>query len=73
MKRYMLKNNFRGLKKGTQFYLVVESEFIGVKEFVLRTTDLSTRIPINEAELYKNFILLNGCNEEKQWECAVLF
>ena len=59
MKRYMLKNNFRGLKKGTQFYLIVESEFIGIKEFVLRTTDLSTRISIGEAELHKNFILLD--------------
>jgi len=59
MKRYKLKNNFRGLKKGTQFYLVVESEFIGIKEFVLRTADLSTRISINEAQLQKHFILLN--------------
>ncbi|MEW8971406.1 MAG: hypothetical protein AB2411_12300 [Mesobacillus sp.] len=59
MKRYMLKKNFRGLKKGTQFYLIVESEFIGVKEYVLRTKDLSTRIAISESELRVNFILLN--------------
>jgi hypothetical protein len=59
MKRYMLKKNFRGLKKGTQFYLIVESEFIGVREYVLRTKDLSTRIAISESELRMNFILLN--------------
>lgn len=28
MKRYMLKKDFNGLKKGTQFYLIVESYFI---------------------------------------------
>jgi hypothetical protein len=59
MKRYMLKKDFNGLKRGTQFYLIVESEFIGVKDFVLRTKDLSIRISINEEELRKNFILLN--------------
>jgi hypothetical protein len=59
MKRYMLKKDFNGLKRGTQFYLIVESEFIGVKDFVLRTKDLSIRISINEEELRENFILLN--------------
>ncbi|MBT2680418.1 hypothetical protein J7E38_15510 [Bacillus sp. ISL-35] len=59
MKRYMLKKNFRGLKKGTQFYLIADSEFIGVKEYVLRTKDLTTRISVNEREFRGNFILLN--------------
>ena len=58
MKIYKLKNNFKGLKKGTQFYLIAESEFIGVRDFVLRTKDLSIRISINERELHNNFILL---------------
>ncbi|CAM4031930.1 hypothetical protein [Mesobacillus thioparans] len=58
MKRYMLKKNFRGLKKGTQFFLIAESEFIGVKEYVLRTKDLTTRIAVNEKELQGHFILL---------------
>jgi hypothetical protein len=58
MKKYKLKSNFKGLKKGTQFYLVAESEFIGIKEFVLRTKDFSGRIAINEKELRKYFILL---------------
>ncbi|MBS8266332.1 hypothetical protein DYI25_18070 [Mesobacillus boroniphilus] len=59
MKRYMLKNDFKGLEKATQFYLIAESEFIGVKEYVLRTRDLKVRISINEKELRGNFILLN--------------
>ncbi|WP_335378116.1 hypothetical protein [Bacillus sp. JJ1122] len=58
MKRYKLRKNFKGLKKGTQFYLIAESEFIGVKDFVLRTIDMSIRISINEEELRKYFILL---------------
>jgi hypothetical protein len=60
MKVYKLKNNYKGLKKGTQFYLIAESEFIGVKDFVLRTQDLVTRISINETELHNNFILLKN-------------
>jgi hypothetical protein len=58
MKIYKLKNNFKGLKKGTQFYLIAESEFIGVRDFVLRTKDLAIRISINERELINNFTLL---------------
>ena len=59
MKRYKLKNEFKGLKRGTQFYVIVESEFIGVKEYVLRTLDLSVRVSISEDELFKNFIAMN--------------
>ena len=35
--------------------MIAQSEFIGVKEFVLRTKDLENRISINESELQKNF------------------
>ena len=55
MKRYRLKNHFKGIKKGTQFILIAESEFIGVKEFVLRSKDLTVRISINEREFEQNF------------------
>ena len=58
MKLYILKRHFNGYEKGTQFYLIAESEFIGVKEFVLRTKDLENRISINESELQKNFIFI---------------
>ncbi|WP_338473302.1 hypothetical protein R4Z10_02685 [Niallia sp. XMNu-256] len=58
MKVYKLKRKFRGYKKGTQFYLVAQSEFIGVKEFVLRTKDLADRVSVNESELFQNFIFI---------------
>ncbi|MBM6617870.1 hypothetical protein [Bacillus suaedaesalsae] len=58
MKVYKLKRQFNGYKKGTQFYLISQSEFIGVKEFVFRTTDLTNRIAINESELNKNFTFI---------------
>jgi hypothetical protein len=58
MKLYTLKKQFNGYQKGTQFYLIAESEFIGVKEFVLITKDLTNRISINESELLNNFIYL---------------
>ncbi len=58
MKIYKLKKNFKDLKKGTQFYLIAESEFIGVKDFVLRTKDLTIRISINEKELHHYFTLM---------------
>ena len=57
MKLYRLKRQFNGYEKGTEFYLIAESEFIGVKEFVLRTTDLRNTIIINESGLIKNFTL----------------
>ena len=46
--------------KGTKFYVVAESEFIGVKEFVLRTQDLKRRLIIDEDELNKHFLRLYG-------------
>ncbi|WP_226527053.1 hypothetical protein [Metabacillus niabensis] len=58
MKIYKLKKNFKGFKKGTPFYLIAESEFIGVKDFVFRTEDLAIRISVNESELLQNFILV---------------
>ncbi|MGX6445147.1 hypothetical protein ACWM35_18185 [Neobacillus sp. K501] len=58
MKVYTLKRKFNGYKKGTQFYMITESEFIGIKEFVMRTKDLKNTISINESELLKNFIFI---------------
>jgi hypothetical protein len=58
LKRYQLRSDFRGFKKGSHFYLIAESEYIGIKEFVLRTKDLSTRMMISERELEKYFIPL---------------
>lgn len=58
MKKYWLKNGLKGYKKGQKFFAVAESEFIGVKEIVLRTEDLTSRLVITEAELNENFILI---------------
>ncbi len=58
MKVYGLKRQFNGYKKGTEFYLISESEFIGIKEFVLRTKELTNTIIINERELLKNFTFI---------------
>ncbi|WP_040345074.1 hypothetical protein [Neobacillus bataviensis] len=55
MKVYRLKKKLNGYKRGTQFYLISESEFIGVKEFVLRTEDLTNRIVINESDFLNHF------------------
>lgn len=60
LKRYKLIDDFKGNKKGTLFYLVAESEFIGVKEFVLRTQDLTIRLSITEDELKKNFVIFGN-------------
>jgi hypothetical protein len=60
MKLYKLKTRFSGFRKGTQFYLIAESEFIGVKEFVLRTKDLSNTLNVNESELLKNFTFIRN-------------
>ncbi|WP_453993789.1 hypothetical protein [Bacillus nitroreducens] len=58
MELYILKKQFKGYKKGTSFYLVAESEFIGVKEYVLRTKDLTSSISINESEFQSFFTLI---------------
>ncbi|WP_307302250.1 hypothetical protein [Neobacillus driksii] len=38
-------------KKGTTFFVISESEFIGVKEFVLQTQNLDGKIILSEKEL----------------------
>ncbi|MGD6877257.1 hypothetical protein [Bacillus infantis] len=63
MKKYRLKTGFNGrFKPGTVFWLIAESEFIGIKEYVLRTKDLEHRIQISEEELMKNFVRLYDGN-----------
>ena len=60
MKIYKLKKKFKGYKRGTEFYLIAESEFIGVKEFTLRTKNLSNSIKVSESELLSHFFLLKA-------------
>ena len=60
MKVYRLRRKFKGFDKGTELYLVAESEFIGIKEFVLRTADLKLSLIISESELRKHFNLVKA-------------
>jgi hypothetical protein len=56
LKRYKLIKNYRDrYKKGTIFYLISQSEFIGVKEFVLQTIDLDGKIILSEKDLNEYF------------------
>ncbi|MCM3587569.1 hypothetical protein M3182_17675 [Mesobacillus maritimus] len=63
MKIYKLRNHFRGINKGTHFYLIAESEYIGIKDFVLRTKDLSLRVSVSEGELEQHFTLVTNKGE----------
>ena len=56
MKVYKLKRQFQGFRKGTEFYLIAQSEFIGVKEYTLRTKDLNHTVFVNEREFLRYFI-----------------
>lgn len=57
MKMYKLVKDYKDIyKKGTTFFVISESEFIGVKEFVLQTKDLVGKIIVSEDELKKNFV-----------------
>lgn len=58
LKQYKLIKNYKENKKGTLFYLIAESEFIGVKEYVLRTQELTERLSLTEAELEGNFVFI---------------
>jgi hypothetical protein len=52
MKRYRLIKDYRDIyNKGTIFFLISESEFIGVKEYVLQTKNLDGKIILSEQEL----------------------
>jgi hypothetical protein len=57
MKWYKLIKDYKDrYKKGTTFFVLSESEFIGVKEFVLQTKELTDKIIISEKELKDHFI-----------------
>jgi hypothetical protein len=60
MKIFKLMKDFKGIyKKGTTFFLISESEFIGVKEFVLQTKNLDGKIILSEKELKYHFRQIN--------------
>lgn len=55
MKVYKLRKPFKGYRRGVEFYLIAQSEFVGVKEFTLRTKDLTKTITVNEREFLNFF------------------
>jgi hypothetical protein len=60
MKWYKLTKDYQDMyKKGTLFFVLSESEFIGVKEFVLQTKNLDGKIIVSEKELKEHFKRLN--------------
>lgn len=60
MKWYKLTKDYKDIyKKGTKFFVLSESEFIGVKEFVLQTKNLDGKIIVSEKELKDQFKSIN--------------
>ncbi|WP_454862414.1 hypothetical protein [Peribacillus frigoritolerans] len=46
-------------KKGTKFFLIAHSEFIGVKSYVLLAEDLKGKIEVTEEELRSKFVTIH--------------
>ncbi|GIN88473.1 hypothetical protein J6TS2_48590 [Heyndrickxia sporothermodurans] len=54
--KLILLNDYKEMyKKGTRFFVISESEFIGVKEYVLQTENLTGKLILSEKEFIKNF------------------
>jgi hypothetical protein len=67
MKWYKLMKDYKDIyKKGTKFFVLSESEFIGVKEFVLQTKRLDGKIIVSEKELKDHFKSIKIFNREKR-------
>ncbi|MGN1402183.1 MAG: hypothetical protein ACI4XL_11860 [Bacillus sp. (in: firmicutes)] len=54
MKRFRKKND----ESGQIYYLIAESEFIGIKDFVLLSEDRVLKRIVTEEELKKDFVSL---------------
>lgn len=57
---YKLIENYSDMyKKGTVFYEIANSKFIGITSYVLQSEEMKGKIVISEEELRKKFVLLN--------------
>ncbi|MFJ7747620.1 hypothetical protein [Peribacillus sp. NPDC097295] len=57
MKMYKLTEDFSLIyKKGARFFVVSDSEFIGVKSYVLLSEDLRGKIEVTDDELKNKFV-----------------
>lgn len=45
--------------KGTIFYVIADSKFIGITSYVLQSKDMRGKIVISEEELREKFVPLN--------------
>ena len=60
MKMFKLIEDFSSAyKKGTKFFIVSDSEFIGVKSYVLLSEDLRAKIEVTEDELKNKFVAIH--------------
>ena len=56
MKRYKLIEDYSAIyKKGTIFYVIADSKFIGVISYVLQSEDMRGKIVISEEDLKRKF------------------
>ena len=60
LKMYKLIVDYSDMyKRGTIFYVIADSKFIGVTSYVLQSEDMRGKIVISEEELKHKFVLLN--------------
>ncbi|MCK1986212.1 MULTISPECIES: hypothetical protein [Peribacillus] len=59
MKMFKLVEDDPAYKKGTKFFLISHSEFIGVKSYVLLAEDLKGKIEVTEEELRNKFVSIH--------------
>ena len=50
-------------KKGTTFFVISDSEFIGVKSYVLQSENMREKIVVTEEELQTKFVSLDEKSE----------
>jgi hypothetical protein len=59
MKKYKLIEDYSAIyKKGTTFFVISDSEFIGVKSYVLQSKEMRGKIVISEEELKHKFVAM---------------
>jgi hypothetical protein len=60
MKIYKLVEDYSvTCKKGTKFFVISDSEFIGVKSYVLQSENMRGKIVVTEEDLKNKFVSLN--------------
>ncbi|CAH0302179.1 hypothetical protein SRABI96_04643 [Peribacillus sp. Bi96] len=55
----LIKDDLSTYKKGTKFFLISHSEFIGMKSYVLLAEDLKGKIEVTEEELKSKFVSIH--------------